>query len=87
MLTNMSSPIQVYIQRKYNGEYITTSEASELVGRSVVQIQRYRRNGEFIPSKVEEIGKATVYLYSAEDIERLREFISHQKVGRKPKVK
>lgn len=81
----MSSPIQVYIERKYNGEFLTTSEVSEKVGRSVVQLQRYRRNGEFVPSKVEVMGGSTIYLYSADDIEKLVEFISHQKVGRKPK--
>lgn len=82
----MSSPIQVFIRRKYNGDYLTTSEVSELVDRSVVQIQRYRRNEEFVPSKVEKLGGSTIYLYSKDDIEELKEFISHQKVGRKPKT-
>ena len=81
----MSSPIQVYIERKYSGEFLTTSEVSELVGRSVVQLQRYRRNGEFVPEKTEQMGGSTIYLYSLADVEKLREFISHQRVGRKPK--
>lgn len=82
----MASPIQVYIQRKYEGEYVTSSEAAELVGRSLVQIQRYRRSGEFVPAKVEQMGGIQVPLYSHEDIENLKVFVSKQRTGPKPKT-
>lgn len=81
----MASPIQVYIQRKYDGEFITTSEAAAKVGRSTVQVQRYRRRGEFVPSKIEKVGDINVPLYSEEDIERLKEFIATQRPGPKSK--
>lgn len=81
----MASPIQVYIERKYKGEYVTSSEAAELVGRSLVQVQRYRRRGEFVPSKVEQMGGITVPLYSEEDIEALKDFVSKQRTGPKSK--
>lgn len=81
----MASPIQVYIQRKYDGDYLTTSEAANAVGRSTVQVQRYRRREEFVPSKIEQVGAINVPLYSEEDIVKLKEFIARQRPGPKSK--
>ena len=79
------SPIQVVIRRKYGDKYLTTSEAAEVVGRSTVQLRRYRKQGFFEPSKVEKIGNINIPLYSKADLKRLKKFVDAQRTGPRTK--
>lgn len=83
----MPSPIHVHVERTFGSEWLITSQIAELVGRSTVQIRRYRKTGQFVPKRVEKIGKIKVPLYHIDQVDDLREFVENQRPGPKPKEK
>lgn len=81
-----TSPLHKYIRQEYGEDVLTTSEVAEKVGRSVIQIRRYRTSGGFVPKRQEVIGGITVPLYTKGEVDELKEFIKQQKPGPKPKA-
>ncbi len=63
--------------------YYTRSRAAYQVNRSTDTLKRWHKNGLCIPSASMQAGKLTVWLYSDDDIKRLREVARNQKPGRK----
>lgn len=68
------------------GRY-TRTEAAKLVGRSVDTLKRWHHQELTIPSECMQAGKLRVWLYTAEDMDHLKEIAATQRPGRKPKVK
>ena len=66
---------------------VTTSGAAYLVNRSPDTIRRWKRQGLCVPSESMQSGQLTVWLYTHEDIKRLREIARTQKPGRQKKEK
>lgn len=63
---------------------VTASGAAYLVNRSVDTIRRWHRKGLCVPSQSMKAGQLTVWLYTPEDIKKLRDVARQQKPGRKP---
>ena len=68
-----------------DGTY-TTSGAAYVVNRSPDTLRRWRRQGLCVPSQKMQAGQVSVFLYTAEDIEKLRLIARSQKPGRKREV-
>jgi hypothetical protein len=56
-----------------------------MIGRSRDTLRRWRISEEFVPSFKMDAGELEVWLYSDDDIERLRKFAATKKPGRPPK--
>lgn len=63
----------------------TRSRAAYLVNRSPDTLKRWHRTGICIPSDSMQAGKLKVWLYTDDDIKRLKETALTQKPGRKKK--
>lgn len=63
----------------------TRVAAAHLTGRSVDTLKRWHKKGLMVPSDYMQAGKLKVWLYTDEDILRLRKVASSQRPGRKPK--
>lgn len=63
----------------------TRSKAAWQVNRSPDTLKRWHRLGLVVPSQRMQAGKLNVWLYTDDDIKRLREFARMQKPGRKRK--
>lgn len=61
----------------------TRSRAAYLVNRSPDTLKRWHRMGICVPSSSMQAGKLKVWLYSEDDIKRLKEVAQKQKPGRK----
>ena len=66
---------------------VTTATAAFLVNRSVDTLRRWHKKGEFVPSSSMQAGQLTVFLYTDEDIQKLKEFARRQRPGRKKQSK
>lgn len=65
---------------------VTASGAAYLVNRSPDTIRRWHRKGICVPSQSMQAGQLTVWLYTQDDIKKLREVARQQKPGRKPSL-
>jgi DNA-binding transcriptional MerR regulator len=68
------------------GMHVRT-DAARLIGRSPDTLKRWHQQGIAIPSECMQAGKLRVWLYTAEDIEHLKEIAASQRPGRKAKAK
>lgn len=66
--------------------WYTTAEAAKMVGRSQDTVKRWRQGDTplFMPSRQVQMGRLTVYLYSADDITQMRLLAKTLRPGRKP---
>ena len=67
------------IVNRLGGEYYTTSEVANILGVSQGTLRRWYRSpslGHKAPSKKLTRGKMVIYLYTPEDLEELRKYIS-----------
>jgi DNA-binding transcriptional MerR regulator len=65
----------------------TRVAAAYLVGRSVDTLKRWHKQGLCVPSQSMQAGKLRVWLYTDDDMMKLREVARKQKPGRKKIVK
>ena len=65
----------------------TRVAAAYLVGRSVDTLKRWHKQGLCVPSASMQAGKLRVWLYTDEDMLKLREVARRQKPGRKKIIK
>jgi len=67
--------------------FYTTADAARLIRRSPDTLARWRKGKSpvFKPSKSMKVGKTKVWLYSEDDIEKMKDIARSQKPG--PKVK
>lgn len=72
------------IVREMNPPRYTTSQAAEEVGRHPDTLKRWRDSGVGVPSEQATFGTTVVWLYTREDIEKLRKTARTMKPGRKP---
>ena len=63
----------------------TRAGAAYMVSRSTDTLKRWHRSGLCVPSQSMQAGQLTVWLYTNDDIRKLREVARRQKPGRKPK--
>lgn len=63
----------------------TRVAAAHLTGRSVDTLKRWHKKGLVVPSDYMQAGKLRVWLYTDDDILRLRKTAMTQRPGRKPK--
>lgn len=80
----MEAGIAAQVRRQFPHHY-TTAEVARLANRSVDTIRRWRREGQVVPSDSVEVGELTVHLYTQSDLDRLIDFGSKQRPGRKKK--
>jgi len=73
------------IGRKAPDNTYTASGAAYLVNRSPDTVRRWHRQGLCVPSKSMKAGQLTVWLYTLDDIKKLREVARTQRPGRKPR--
>lgn len=73
------------IGRKAPDGTVTASGAAYLINRSTDTVRRWHRKGLCVPSQSMQAGQLTVWLYTMDDIKRLREVARTQKPGRKRK--
>jgi DNA-binding transcriptional MerR regulator len=63
----------------------TRSKASKLVNRSTDTLKRWHHSGLLVPSTQMQAGKLRVWLYTEEDITKLKQIAATRRPGRKPK--
>ena len=62
----------------------TRVAAAYLVGRSVDTLKRWHKQGLVVPSESMQAGKLRVWLYTDDDMMKLRDIAKRQRPGRKP---
>lgn len=62
----------------------TRVAAAYLVGRSVDTLKRWHKQGLVTPSQSMQAGKLRVWLYTDDDMMKLRDVAKRQRPGRKP---
>lgn len=75
-------PLNAMVRRMHPPRY-TTGEVAGMVGRSFDTIARWRRTGLVMPSDSFMFGSVRVWLYTDDDVERLKELAKVQRPGRK----
>jgi transposase-like protein len=80
MKTNSIDPVSAFV-RTLDGDYYLVREAAEALGISQHQLRRAIKHEQtgMLPSHGVMIGKMKVYLYTIEDIERMRDIIAQQR--------
>jgi DNA-binding transcriptional MerR regulator len=83
-MENNTETIQTYINKAYNGHYLTIGQAAEKVGRSTRTLKRWKAEGKVEqPTTYTIIGSGfKVNLYTLEDVESLKDYAETTKVGR-----
>lgn len=82
----MDSPLLTAIKQYCKDEGITaytTAQAAEKIGRPVDTVRRWRKRGVLVPSLCVAFGDLDVYLYSPDDIKRLRAYGKRTYPGRR----
>ena len=82
--------ISHYINNVYDGEYMTIGEAAKAVNRSVRTLKRWKEDGRVsCPRLFTLVGKSghKVNLYTADDVNELREYAGIVRPGRPRSVK
>lgn len=64
----------------------TTKQAADAIGRSTYTVQRWRRDGTFVPSDGMWFGDVFVYLYTKADLRKMSKVAATQRPGRKATV-
>lgn len=64
----------------------TVSEAAKAVGRSEDTLVRWRKNGTYMPSERRVFGSIGVWLYTEQDIVRMKQIKKSIKPGRKSRA-
>lgn len=75
------------IGRRTPANMHTRVAAAYLVGRSVDTLKRWHKKGLAVPSQSMQAGKLRVWLYTDEDLLKLRDVAKYQRPGRKPNAK
>lgn len=75
------------IGRRTPANMHTRVAAAYLVGRSVDTLKRWQKQGLVVPSQSMQAGKLRVWLYTDDDMMKLRDVAKRQKPGRKPRGK
>lgn len=75
------------IVHSWSPKRYTAADVAEMVGRSTATIVRWRRNGTFKPSESAQFGMTWVWLYTPDDIKRLKKLLPTIVPGRKPNGK
>lgn len=70
--------------RRMSPTRYTVKEAAGLVGKSPDTLTRWRKTGTYEPSESIKAGSLTVWLYTDDDIDRMRRLAKTMKPGRKP---
>lgn len=71
------SPVTHYVRSLPGGPYFTANEVAEQVGCSVQAIRKYAKNEVTqAPSFEAPFGKLTIHLYTEEDVQALKKYIS-----------
>lgn len=80
----MSSNIRRWVDVNVEGgeEFLLTSEAAEVIGKSLSTLQRWISTGQFSPSHSVAMKSTTVNLYTPADIDKLHALAADQQVGR-----
>lgn len=63
----------------------TEPKAAQLIGRSSATLRRWRLSGLFTPGDKMVRNNLTIYLYTPEDIDKLRKIAAQQRTGPKKK--
>jgi transcriptional regulator with XRE-family HTH domain len=65
------------LREKDGVDYRTTAEVARMLGVSSAWIRKIQRQGLLppVPSKVTQLGKITIYLYTPEDVEIIRQYL------------
>lgn len=75
--TDRMSPVTTYVRSLPGGPYFTALEVAQQLGCSVQAIRKYAKNKVTqAPSYEAPFGKLVIYLYTKEDVEALRAYIS-----------
>lgn len=75
--------IQTYIDRVFEGQYLTIGQVAKEVGRSTRTLKRWKAEGKVeCPRMWTMINGSKINLYKESDIDELRSFADTQRAGR-----
>jgi hypothetical protein len=74
------TPVHRFVQQLRDKDgigYLTTDEVAEKVGVSTQWVRKIQRTGLLagVPSMVTQFGKITVYLYTPDDVDKIRRYL------------
>ena len=82
-MSRSTQTIQTYIDRVFQGEYLTIGQVAQEVGRSTRTLKRWKAEGKVeCPRTWTVINGSKINLYKESDIDELRSFASTQRAGR-----
>lgn len=78
----MSSPQVALLRRDYPG-LLLEGDVADIIGRSHSTIRRWRRENRIVPTHYVDQGATRIWLYTEENVQRVREIASEIRPGRK----
>lgn len=75
--TPRESPVMKYVRNLEGGPYLTAIEVAKEVGVSVQAIRKYAKSSDLkAPSKYAPFGNLKIYLYTQEDVQEIKDYLS-----------